>query len=80
MLEAVSELQIVQLKRFRNFENSVQKIYRQVNFLIGKAMIRGRNYELKGVTYPLGSPVSGQYAAAVKLKVGDFVIMQLQNI
>ena len=50
MLEAVSELQIVQLKRFRNFENSVQKIYRQVNFLIDKAVIRGRNYELKGVT------------------------------
>ena len=31
-------------------------------------VIGGKKYELKGVTYHLGSPMSGHYTAAMKFK------------
>ena len=68
VLEAVPELLIIQLKRFRKVENSVEKIYNRVKFPIIKTAIGSKKYELKGVTYHSGSPMSGHYTAAVKFK------------
>ena len=68
VLEAVPELLITQLKRFRKVENSVEKIYKRVKFPMDKTVLGGRNYELKAVTCHSGSPVSGHYTAAVKIK------------
>lgn len=58
----------MQLKRFRKIENSFEKIYKPVKFPIGKAVIEGRSYELKGVTYHAGDPISGLYTATVQFK------------
>ena len=41
---------------------------KQVKFPVDKTKIGGKKYELKGVTYHLGSPMSGHYTAAVKFK------------
>ena len=68
VLEAFPELLIIQLKRFRKVENSAEKIYKQVKFPMDKTAIGGKKYELKDVTYHLGSPMSGHYTAAVKFK------------
>ena len=68
VLEAVPELLIIQLKRFRKIENSIEKIYKLVEFPMAMTVIGGRKYELTGVTYHLGSPRSGHYTAAVKFK------------
>ena len=68
VLEAVPELLIIQLKRFRKVESSVEKIYKQVKFPMDKTVIVGKKYELKGVTYHSGSSMSGHYTAAVKFK------------
>ena len=68
VLEAAPELLIIQLKRFRKVENSVEKIYKLVKFPMDKTVIGGKRYKLKGVTYHSGSPKSGHYTAAVKFK------------
>ena len=68
VLEVVLELLIMQLKKFRKFENSVEKIYKQVKFPIDKIVIGGKKYDLKIVTYHSASPMSGHYTAAVKFK------------
>ena len=58
----------MQLKRFRKIENSFEKIYKPVKFPIGKTVIGGKKYELKGVTYHAGDPISGLYTATVQFK------------
>ena len=68
MPEAVPELLIIQLKRIRKVESSVEKIYKQVKFPTDMTVVEGKKYELKGGTYDLGSPMSGHYTAAVKFK------------
>ena len=68
VLEAVRQLLIIQLKRFRKVENSVEKIYKRVKFPIGKTVIGGKKCELKEVTFHSGSPMSGHYTAAAKFK------------
>ena len=72
VLEAVPELLIIQLKRFRKVENSVEKVYKSVKFPMDKAVIGRRRYEHKGVTYHFGSPMSGRSSK----KGGGIVIMQ----
>lgn len=37
---------------------------------MSKAVIGGRNYEFKRVTYHLGSPILGHYTVTVKFKEG----------
>ena len=66
VVEVVPELLIIQLERFRNAENSVEKTYKRVKFQWQE--IGDRKYELKRVTYNSGSPMSDHYAAAVKFK------------
>lgn len=70
VMEAAPELPIIQVKRFSKVENSVEEIYEPVNFPWNKAVIRGRNYdyELKGLTYHLGSQMLCHYITAVKFK------------
>ena len=68
VLEAVSELLIIQLKRFAKVESSVEKICKRVKFPLGKTVIGGKKYELKGATYYSGRPLSGHYTVAVKFK------------
>ena len=68
VLETVPELLIIQLKRFRKVENSVQKIYERVKFPTDNTVTGGKKYELKGATYHSVSPMSCHYIAAVKFK------------
>ena len=68
VLEAAPELMIILLKRFRNVESSVEKIYKRVKLPMDKTVTGGKKYELKGVRYHSGSPMSGHYTAAVKFK------------
>ena len=46
-----------------------------VKFPIDITMIGGEKYELKGVTYHSGSPMSGHYTAAVKFKERCGIVM-----
>ena len=39
-----------------------------MKFPVDKTVIGGKKYELKGVAYHLGSPISGHYTAVVKFK------------
>ena len=64
-LDALPNLLIIQLKRFRNVENTVEKIYMRVKFPMENATIGGSKYRLKGVTYHSGSPRAGHYTASV---------------
>ena len=64
----IKKLLIIQLKRFRKVESSVEKIYKRVKFPMDKTVIGDKKYELKGVTYHSGSPMWGHYTAAVKFK------------
>ena len=41
---------------------------KQVKFPVDKTVIGGKKYELMGVAYHLGSPISGHYTAVVKFK------------
>ena len=50
-LDALPNLLIIQLKRCRNVENTVEKIYMRVKFPMENATIGGSKYRLKGVTY-----------------------------
>ena len=68
VLKVVPELLIIQLKRFRKVESSVEKIYKRKKFPIDKTERGGKKYELKGVIYHSGSPMSGHYTVAVKFK------------
>ena len=52
----VPELLIIQLKRFRKVESSVEKIYNRVKFSLEKIVIGGKKYGLKGVIYHTGKP------------------------
>ena len=45
-----------------------------------KTVIGGKKYELKGVAYHLGSPMSGHYTAAVKFKKGGGIVMIIKFI
>ena len=58
VLEAVPDLLIIKLKKFRKVENSVEKIHKRMKFSMAKAVIGGRKYKLKGDTYSQ-SPMSG---------------------
>ena len=56
------------VRKIRKIESSVEKIYKRVKFPMGKTVIGGKKYEMKGVIYHSGSPMSGHYTAALKLK------------
>ena len=73
VLEGVPELLIIQSKSFLNVEILVEKIYNWAKLQIHKAVIGGRNCELKGVKYHLGSPTMGHYTVAVS-KVRKLVV------
>ena len=47
---------------------AVEKVCKLVKFPMNKTVIGGKKYELKGVTYHLGSPMPGRYIAAVNFK------------
>ena len=77
-MEAAPELPIIQVKRFSKVENSVEEIYEPVNFPWNKAVIRGRNYdyELKGLTYHLGSQMLCHYITAVSSNTEIMVVLR----
>ena len=43
VLEVVAELLIIQLKRFRKVESSVEKLYKRVKFPMEKTVIGGKS-------------------------------------
>ena len=83
-LDALPNLLIIQLKRFRKVGNTVEKIYKRVKFPMENATIGGSKYRLKGVTYHSGSPRAGHYTASVAYdehwwKCNDSVVKRIED-